>query len=70
MATVNLSHWNRKKSRAFYNIQQWGAGYFDINSAGHVQVFPRGRVDNGIDLQQLAASLQNCPFSLSCVGAF
>ena len=28
--------WDIQAARALYNIQRWGARYFDINEAGHV----------------------------------
>ena len=32
--------WNIEAARALYNIQRWGAKYFDINDAGHVVAHP------------------------------
>jgi len=32
--------WNIDAARALYNIQRWGAKYFDINDAGHVVARP------------------------------
>ena len=32
--------WNIDAARALYNIQRWGAKYFDINDAGHVAAHP------------------------------
>jgi arginine decarboxylase len=32
--------WSIDAARALYNIQRWGAKYFDINDAGHVVVTP------------------------------
>jgi arginine decarboxylase len=32
--------WNIEAARALYNIQRWGAKYFDINDAGHVIAKP------------------------------
>ena len=32
--------WNIDAARALYNIQRWGAKYFDINEAGHVVAHP------------------------------
>src|SRR6187549_638211 len=38
--------WNIPAARNLYNIQRWGAKYFDINEAGHVVATPLQ--DNGI----------------------
>jgi arginine decarboxylase len=32
--------WNIQAARNLYNIHRWGAGYFDINEAGHVVAKP------------------------------
>ena len=32
--------WNIQAARDLYNIQRWGAKYFDINEAGHVVALP------------------------------
>src|SRR5580698_8176030 len=32
--------WSIDAARALYNIQRWGARYFDINEAGHVVAMP------------------------------
>jgi arginine decarboxylase len=51
--------WTIDESRALYNIEGWGNGYFDINDKGHVVVRPdkdkRGRE---LDLFELAMDLE------------
>ena len=32
--------WDIQAARALYNINRWGAKYFDINEAGHVIATP------------------------------
>src|SRR5580704_2223471 len=32
--------WDIEAARTLYNIQRWGAKYFDINDAGHVVAKP------------------------------
>jgi arginine decarboxylase len=39
-STEALPPWNIDAARALYNIQRWGAKYFDINDAGHVVAYP------------------------------
>jgi arginine decarboxylase len=34
------ANWDIQAARALYNIQRWGARYFDINEAGHVVAMP------------------------------
>lgn len=58
-AQTGSDPWTIDESRALYNIEGWGNGYFDINSKGHVIVRPdkdeRGRE---LDLFELAMDLE------------
>jgi arginine decarboxylase len=42
--------WNLDAARALYNIQRWGAKYFDINEAGHVVARPLEEAGATVDL--------------------
>ncbi len=42
--------WNIESARALYNIQRWGAKYFDINDAGHVVATPLQDAGAAVDL--------------------
>jgi arginine decarboxylase len=42
--------WNIDAARALYNIQRWGAKYFDINDAGHVVAHPLQEAGAAVDL--------------------
>lgn len=51
--------WTIDDARALYNIEGWGAGYFDINERGHVIVRPDpDRPDSTVDLRDLARDLE------------
>src|SRR3954447_15194211 len=51
--------WSIDAARALYNIEGWGAGFFDINEAGHVIVQPdRERPDRVLDLFEIARDLE------------
>ncbi|GAC1517205.1 MAG: biosynthetic arginine decarboxylase [Gemmatimonadaceae bacterium] len=51
--------WSIEAARSLYNIEGWGAGYFDINGAGHVVVRPRsGDVGRELDLFELGRDLE------------
>jgi len=51
--------WTIEDSRSLYNIEGWGAGFFDINERGHVVVRPdKERVDRELDLFELAQDLE------------
>ncbi len=58
-AHIGSEPWTIDESRALYNIEGWGNGYFDINSRGHVVVRPdkdeRGRE---LDLFELSMDLE------------
>src|ERR1700744_531762 len=42
--------WDIEAARTLYNIQRWGAKYFDINEAGHVVAKPQQEAGAGVDL--------------------
>ena len=51
--------WSIDAARALYNVEGWGAGYFDINERGHVVVRPDPlRPQHALDLRDLAADLE------------
>jgi len=51
--------WTIDAARELYNIDGWGAGYFDVNAKGHVVVRPdRDRPDRALDLFDLARDLE------------
>jgi arginine decarboxylase len=50
--------WTIRDSLELYNVAAWGAGFFTVNAAGHVEVRPRGEQGPGIDLLDLFTDLQ------------
>lgn len=42
--------WSIQAARSLYNIDRWGAGYFDINDAGHVIARPLQERGAAVDL--------------------
>jgi arginine decarboxylase len=42
--------WNIESARGLYNIQRWGAKYFDINDAGHVIAKPLQEAGASVDI--------------------
>lgn len=48
--TDRAGAWNVQDSRNLYNINRWGAKYFDINEAGHVVVMPLQDAGAAVDL--------------------
>ena len=50
--------WSIEESRALYNIEGWGIGYFDVNEQGHAVVCPDlSRPDRRLDLFNMAMDL-------------
>ncbi len=45
--------WDVNAARALYNIDRWGAKYFDINAAGHVVASPLQEAGAPVDLMNL-----------------
>jgi len=46
----STSPWTIESARGLYNIQRWGAKYFDINEAGHVTAMPLQEAGANVDL--------------------
>src|SRR6202051_3031252 len=42
--------WDIQQARNLYSIQRWGAGYFDINEAGHVIAKPQREAGAAVDI--------------------
>ncbi len=45
--------WDIEAARNLYNIHRWGAGYFDINDAGHVVAKPLQEAGVAVDLTDI-----------------
>jgi len=53
-----MSGWKIQDSLELYNVNQWGANFFSINAAGHVEVYPTGDPNRAIDLKIMADEIQ------------
>lgn len=56
-------------ARELYNIDRWSGGYFGINDAGHVCVFPK-RNDETIDLMDVVAEARSRKLAFPLVVRF
>lgn len=62
-AHLNATHspaqpdWNIHRSSEIYNINNWGNGYYRVNSQGHVCVTPTGQPERSLDLYELTQDL-------------
>src|SRR6188472_3909495 len=45
--------WNIQAARSLYNIDRWGAKYFDINEAGHVVATPLQEAGASVDISDV-----------------
>jgi arginine decarboxylase len=55
----SAADWTVEQSKALYNIDGWGAGFFDVNEAGHVIVRPDPtHPELTVDLLELAHDLE------------
>ena len=48
-STDGCPPWNLQAARSMYNIQSWGAKYFDISDAGRVVVTPQQEAGASVD---------------------
>ena len=58
-AHLQSTNWSPEKSASLYGINNWGNGYFRVNSAGNVSVSPTGANGAQIDLHELTQELQD-----------
>ncbi len=49
-STDGTPGWDTQQARNLYNIQRWGAGYFDINDAGRVVARPLREAGTEVDI--------------------
>jgi arginine decarboxylase len=57
--------------RDIFNIAHWGAGYFDVNDAGHVIAQPRRDAAAGtVDLHELAGTIREAGLALPALVRF
>ena len=52
-----MRKWRTEDSAELYNINGWGNGYFTVNEKGNVEVTPRKKEGNGVDLGELMREL-------------
>ncbi len=52
-----MDTWTTAQSAACYRTDAWGAGYFGIDTSGHLFVYPERNGEQGIDLYDLVRSL-------------
>ena len=58
-AAAGATGWTIDSARALYNVEGWGAGFFDVNESGHVIVRPdKERPDRIIDLYEITNDLE------------
>ncbi|MCG8591623.1 MAG: biosynthetic arginine decarboxylase [Proteobacteria bacterium] len=55
--------WTTRDSLELYNVGAWGAGFFTVNDAGHVEVQPRGKKGPRVDLYELVQDLHRRGFN-------
>ena len=53
-----LAGWSIEEAREFYNIRQWGQGFFDINDKGNVVVYPEKNRQKYLDIKEFVDELQ------------
>jgi arginine decarboxylase len=52
-SAASPSAWSIQDARTLYNIDRWGARYFDINDAGHVVALPLQNAGVSVDLTDI-----------------
>src|SRR5256884_432781 len=70
LASMSNSDWSIERSLQLYNIPGWGAGYFNINSKGHLVVHPFGQPGPVIDLMDVVDDIRERKLGFPCVVRF
>src|SRR5437762_11744394 len=68
--THTQSTWKPSDSARIYGIQQWGQGYFSVNTDGHVAVHPTQKPNVSIDLKKLVDELRERDIALPILVRF
>ncbi|HEY0840168.1 MAG TPA: biosynthetic arginine decarboxylase, partial [Vulgatibacter sp.] len=58
VASATPDSWTVDTARALYNVEGWGAGFFDVNAKGHVVVRPSKETAHELDLHEIALDLE------------
>jgi arginine decarboxylase len=62
--------WSLAKVLQYYNIENWGLGYFFVNEKGHLCVQPYGREGPSIDIMDVIEDIQEKKLGFPCVIRF
>lgn len=65
-----MADWSIEHARRVYNIDHWGAGFFDINADGDLQVRPDPESDQYINLPQLINEIKDVGLRLPVLVRF
>jgi arginine decarboxylase len=67
---VLFPEWSLEKALAHYNIPNWGAGFFTINTKGHLAVTPYGKTGPSIDIMDVVEDIREKRLGFPCVIRF
>src|SRR5262245_9197444 len=59
-----IRNWKLADSVETYGVQNWGKGYFGVNSLGHVTVHPNKKPEEAIDLKLLIDELREQDYNV------
>ena len=62
--------WSAAESARLYSVQQWGQGYFSVNSDGNVAVHPTQKPEVTVDLKKLVDELRERDIALPILVRF
>jgi len=56
--TYQASSWTTEDSSSLYGLDRWGEDYFSINNSGNINVHPKGKKGESLDLIHLLEELK------------
>jgi len=67
---VSPKDWSIEKAIEYYNIENWGSGYFWINEKGHLCAHPYGKDGPSIDIMDIVEDIQEKNLGFPCTIRF
>src|SRR2546427_13004189 len=62
--------WDIQSARSLYNIDRWGAKYFDINEAGHVVAKPQQEAGASVEITDVIEEAKGRGLKFPCLIRF
>lgn len=69
-STKKFSDWSIEKAREYFNVDNWGSGYFGVNDKGNLCAYPYGKSGPTIDFLDVIDEIKDKKLALPCIVRF